>query len=363
MSNLANEYGAINLSQGFPGFDCDQKLKDLVGHYVSAGKNQYAPMAGAQALNQAIASKINQSYGLTLNPSDHITITAGATQAIFTALGAIVQPGDEIICLDPAYDSYRPTIKAFGGKPISYKLRKPDYSVDWGEIESLCTSKTKAIIINSPHNPTGKIFSEEDLSSLQDLVLSKDLFLLSDEVYEHIVFDDQKHHSVLSYPELFKRSFVVYSFGKTFHVTGWKIGYCVAPIELTREFRKIHQFNVFSVNHPIQLAIAQYLENPENYLSLPKFFQQKRDTFENAMSASRFKAINCSGTYFQLFDYSEISDESDRSFSERITKDFGVASIPISVFYADGYDDKVVRFCFAKNEDVLLEAAKKLARI
>ena len=363
MSNLAGQHNAINLSQGFPGFDCDDKLKDLVSFYMAKGMNQYAPMRGASSLNHVIAEKIGSLYNMDVDPLEQITITAGATQAIFTVLGSLVQPGDEVICLDPAYDSYRPSIRAFGGIPVSYKMKKPDYKVDWEEVRALCNSRTRAIIINSPHNPTGKVFTSDDLHALQDIILDKGLYLLSDEVYEHIIFDGLKHESVFSYPELFERSFIVYSFGKTFHVTGWKIGYCVAPAELSKEFRKIHQFNVFSVNHPTQLAISEYLKSPDHYLSLPSLFQKKRDAFESAMTSSRFKPIRCSGTYFQLYDYSEISDENDREFAAHVTREFGVASIPISVFYEDRHDDRILRFCFAKNDDVLAEAAQKLSRV
>lgn len=363
MSHLANEHGAINLSQGFPNFDCSKRLQSLVEKYVSSGYNQYAPMAGVPKLRQRIANKIEGLYHHKINPDTQITITAGATQALFTAISAFVRPDDEVIIIEPAYDSYRPSVEANGGIAISYGLAAPDYRVDWMHLRKLVTVKTKMIIFNTPHNPTGTIWTAEDLKNLEKLTEGTDIVVLSDEVYEHLVFDGKQHESVLLYPELFKRSLAVYSFGKTLHATGWKLGYVVGAEALMKEFRKIHQFNVFCVNTPMQYAIADFLENPEEYITLPDFYQKKRDFFNAEMQGSSLQPLGCSGTYFQLFDYSAISQEKDTEFAKRLTTEFGVAAIPVSVFNSNGNDDKAIRLCFAKTEETLAQAGKLLRNI
>ena len=363
MSLLAKEHKAINLSQGFPNFDCSPKLKELVHHYIQSGVNQYAPMPGVPELRHALAAKAESLYGLRPDPDKEITITAGATQALFTAITAFVHPGDEVILLEPAYDSYAPAVEVCGGKVVPYQLRAPDYRVDWEALRRLLSPRTRMILINTPHNPTGSILSPTDMEQLQELTKGTDILVLCDEVYEHLIFDGQRHESILRYPQLWERSLVTYSFGKTFHNTGWKLGYCAGPEGLMKEFRKVHQFNVFSVNHPIQRAVADFLSDPEEYLSLSSFYQQKRDFFLQAMEGSRFRPIPCRGTYFQLFDYSAISDEKDTEFAKRMTAEFGVAAIPVSVFYGDGRDDKVIRLCFAKTEDLLEQAGDLLRKV
>ncbi len=361
MSALANKHNAINLSQGFPNFDCPEALKQMVNKHLQEGKNQYVPMAGVPALRQRLVDKIDRMTGHSINPDTEITITAGATQALFTAIATFVSAGDEVILIEPAYDCYRPAIEVVGGIPIAYELVAPDYTINWQEIKNLVTEKTKMIIINTPHNPIGKTLKASDLKALEDLTKGTDILVLSDEVYEHLIYDGANHQSVLRYPELFKRSLAVYSFGKTFHNTGWKIGYIVAPDYLMKEFRKVHQFNVFSVNSFVQYGIADFLEDPESYLTLPNFYQQKRDFFGKTMEGSRLQPSSSEGTYFQLFDYSNISDEADTDFAKRLTIEHGVASIPVSVFYTSGRQDKMIRLCFAKTED-LLESAGKLLR-
>lgn len=361
MSALANKHNAINLSQGFPNFDCPEALKQMVNKHLQEGKNQYVPMAGVPALRQRLVDKIDRMTGHSINPDTEITITAGATQALFTAIATFVSAGDEVILIEPAYDCYRPAIEVVGGIPIAYELVAPDYTINWQEIKNLVTEKTKMIIINTPHNPIGKTLKASDLKALEDLTKGTDILVLSDEVYEHLIYDGANHQSVLRYPELFKRSLAVYSFGKTFHNTGWKIGYIVAPDYLMKEFRKVHQFNVFSVNSFVQYGIADFLEDPESYLTLPNFYQQKRDFFGKTMEGSRLQPSSSEGTYFQLFDYSNISDEADTDFAKRLTVEHGVASIPVSVFYTSGRQDKMIRLCFAKTED-LLESAGKLLR-
>ncbi|MGK0391427.1 MAG: methionine aminotransferase [Maribacter sp.] len=362
MSQLAREYNAVNLSQGFPNFDCDEQLKDLVTFYMAQGKNQYAPMPGLPELQKAISNKVNSSYNISVSPED-VTITAGATQALYNAITATIKPGDEVIIIEPAYDSYRPVIQLCGGIPRIYELSAPDYRVDWKSLSKLVSGSTKMIIINNPHNPLGKIFQKEDLEALLKIVDGTDILILSDEVYEHIVFDNQEHWSVLKFPELRKRSMVVFSFGKTFHNTGWKVGYSIAPSFLTKEIRKIHQFNVFSVNTPVQYALAEYLQNPESYSGLGQLYQGKRDFFQHAMKDSRLVPLTSEGSYFQLYDYSAISDEPDTEFAKRLTTEYGVAAIPISVFYTHKRDEKVIRLCFAKTEAVLAEAAKLLTKV
>jgi methionine aminotransferase len=358
MSALANEHKALNLSQGFPNYPSAQKLNDLVANAMNSGYNQYAPMAGNLELRLAISNKYQQLYKSTYHPEKEITVTAGATQAIYTIVSAFIRPNDEVIIFKPAYDCYEPSVEVNGGKVIPVQLSAPDYKVDWQEVASKVSSKTKMIIINSPHNPSGTIWSRDDMLELQKLTKDTDIIVLSDEVYEHIVFDDEQHQSVCLFDDLKQRSFITASFGKTFHVTGWKIGYCCAPDYLMAEFRKVHQFNVFSVNHPAQKGIADYMQDPETYLGLNTFFQQKRDLFLNLISESRFKFKPSKGTYFQVLDYSDITDEYDVDFAKRLTKDFKLATIPLSVFNENNQDDHVIRVCFAKTNETLLKAAE-----
>lgn len=360
MSALANEHGAINLSQGFPNFDTPQALKDKVAYYLQNGKNQYCPMAGLMHLREVLANKMDKSYGLRPDPVKEITITAGATQAIFTAITAFIDKGEEVILIEPAYDSYRPSIELVKGVPVPYELSAPDFKIDWDELAALISVRTKMIIINTPQNPIGKTLKQDDLEALQRLTEGTDIIVLSDEVYEHLIFDGQEHQSVARFPDLYKRSLLVYSFGKTFHSTGWKIGYCIGPDHLMSEFRKVHQFNVFCVNSFEQYALADYLQDPEPYLELPAFYQQKRDFLESALKGSRLKPLPSEGTYFQLYDYSSISDEADTDFAKRMTTEFGVAAIPVSVFYSSRKQNGVIRLCFAKTEDMLEEAGKLL---
>jgi len=363
MSGLANEQNALNLSQGFPNFPVTKELIDLVTKAMSNGFNQYAPMTGIIELREVIADKFSSLYGINYNPETEVTITAGATQAIYSIISTFIQKNDEVIIFAPAYDCYDPAIKLNGGKTIEIELQAPGFEVDWKKVKTSISDKTKMIIINTPHNPSGTVLSEKDMKTLEKLVRGTNIIILSDEVYEHIIFDKIKHQSVALFKGLAERSFIVASFGKTFHATGWKMGYCLAPEELMAEFRKTHQFNVFSVNHPMQKALAIYMKNPENYLSLPDFYQAKRDFFLNAIKGSKFNIIPSKGTYFQLLGYENISDENDVDFAVRLTKENKIASIPISVFYNNKIDKKVLRFCFSKNEDTLLKAADILCSI
>ncbi|WP_299114714.1 methionine aminotransferase [uncultured Winogradskyella sp.] len=363
MSALANEYNAINLSQGFPNYPSSRKLNDLVTSAMTNGYNQYAPMAGNLKLRLAISNKYQLLYNSTYHPDKEITVTAGATQAIYTIISTFVRPDDEVIIFKPAYDCYEPAVEINGGKTIAIQLSAPNYKVDWDEVVSKISDNTKMIIINSPHNPSGTIWSKADMLTLQKLTQDTNIIVLSDEVYEHIIFDNQQHQSACLYDDLKQRSFITASFGKTFHNTGWKVGYCCAPEHLMVEFRKVHQFNVFSVNHPSQKGIADYMQDPKTYQSLGSFFQQKRDLFLSLISKSRFKYTPSQGTYFQVLDYSNITNEHDVDFAKRLTKTFKVASIPLSVFNEKGKDDKVLRFCFAKTEDTLIKAAEILCRI
>ena len=363
MSALANQHNAINLSQGFPDFDCPTELQDRVNFHLRNGKNQYVPMAGVPLLRERLALKMENAYGQPINPDTEITITAGATQALFTAITAFVHPGDEVILIEPAYDSYRPAIELAGGVPVIHELHGPDYQMDWERFGKLISTKTKMIIINTPHNPIGKIRSEADMRTLERLTDGTDILVLSDEVYEHLIYDGQLHQSVLRFPKLYKRSLIVYSFGKTFHSTGWKMGYCVAPELLMREFRKVHQFNVFSCNSFVQYGIADYLENPDTYQQLPAFYQQKRDFFQQELIGSALKPLASEGSYFQLYDYSAVSDLEDKEFAKYLTTEIGVAVIPVSVFYSSSRDEKVVRFCFAKKEETLAAAGRLLRRL
>ncbi len=360
MSRLAAQHGAINLSQGFPDFSAPQVLFDLVAKHMNAGANQYALMAGAAPLREAIAEKVAVLYGAAFDVEEEITVTAGATQAIFTAVAALVRPGDEVIVFEPVYDSYVPSIELNGGRAVFARLTFPDYRPDWDAVRALVTPRTRMIIINTPHNPSGAVWEAADMQALEQLVRGTGIVVVSDEVYEHIVFDGRRHESVVRYPGLAERSFVVSSFGKTYHVTGWKIAYCLAPRELMAEFRKAHQFVVFCVNHPMQLALAEFMQEKERYLGLADFYQAKRDFFRKQLAGSRFELLPCPGTYFQSVRYDAISDEPDRAFVERLTKAHGVAAIPFSAFYRDGRDDKVIRFCFAKGEETLAKAGEKL---
>lgn len=363
MSALSNQHHALNLSQGFPNFKSDQKLMDLVTQAMNSGFNQYAPMAGSIDLRVAIANKFDRLYNSSYNPDTEITITAGATQAIYTIISAFIRPNDEVIVFRPAYDCYAPAIELNGGTTISIQLETPHYKVDWNEVQQKINSNTKMIIINTPQNPTGTVFSKEDMLKLQSLLKGTDIILLSDEVYEHIIFDGEEHQSACLFPDLKSRSFVVASFGKTFHNTGWKIGYCCAPKELMQEFQKVHQFNVFSVNHPTQKGLADYLQEPNHYLELSDFYQQKRDLFLSLIMESRFKITPSKGTYFQVLDYSNITNEHDVDFAKRLTIEHKIASIPMSVFNEYGLDNKVLRLCFAKTDDSLIKAADILCRI
>jgi methionine transaminase len=363
MSRLAAQHGAINLSQGFPDFSAPPALFDLVAKHMHAGANQYALMAGAAPLREAIAEKVAALYGLTYDVEQEITVTAGATQAIFTAVAALVRPGDEVIVFEPVYDSYVPSIELNGGSAVPCRLTFPDYRPDWDEVRARITPRTRMIIINSPHNPSGAVWEAADMQALERLVRGTGIVIVSDEVYEHIVFDGRQHESVVRYPGLAERSFVVSSFGKTYHVTGWKIAYCLAPRELMAEFRKAHQFVVFCVNQPMQLALAEFMQEKERYLGLAAFYQEKRDFFRQQLEGSRFVPLACPGTYFQSVRYDAISDEPDRAFVERLTKAHGVAAIPFSAFYRDGHDDKVIRFCFAKNDETLARAGEKLRAV
>jgi methionine aminotransferase len=363
MSALANELGAINLSQGFPDYDCSPELIELVNKAMKAGHNQYAPMAGVMALRERIAEKTEKLYGAVYNPETEITITAGGTQAIFTAISAVIHPNDEVIIFEPAFDCYAPAIKLMGGVVKSLALEPPNYRIAWDMVKRLINQKTKMIILNSPHNPTATILHKEDIDELSALVKNRDILILSDEVYEHLIYDGETHHSMARYPELQQRSFIVASFGKPFHATGWKVGYCMAPAYLMSEFRKIHQFLVFAVNTPIQYAIAEHLKNEETYLGLAEFFREKRDYFRKGLEQTRFELLPCSGSYFQSVSYLGITDEKDADFSIRIAKEFGVASIPVSAFYSKGIDHHVLRFCFAKRQETLNKAVDRLIRI
>ncbi|MFK5878314.1 MAG: methionine aminotransferase [Flavobacteriaceae bacterium] len=363
MSGLAQKYNAINLSQGFPNFDVNAELLNLVNSAMKNGHNQYAPMAGNLELRKEISKKYELLYDSSYLPENEITVTAGATQAIFTIISAFIHVDDEVLVFKPAYDCYEPAIELNGGKVIPIQLNAPNYKVDWVAVEKMITSKTKMIIFNTPQNPSGTIFSKDDLLQLQKLTKNTNIIVLSDEVYEHIIFDGLQHESVCKYSDLKKRSFITASFGKTFHVTGWKIGYCCAPKELMDEFRKVHQFNVFSVHHPSQVALAEYLKMPNNYLGLNTFYQQKRDLFLELIKDSNFEFVPSQGAYFQNLSYVNISNENDVDFAKRLVKEFGIASIPLSVFNVDNQDDKMLRFCFAKKSDTLKRAAEILNRI
>ena len=363
MSSLAVEHNAINLGQGFPDYPMSEELISLVNQHMKAGHNQYVHMNGLPALRNVIAEKIFGLYQQQINADTEITVTPGGTYAIYTALTTVLQPGDEVIIFEPAYDSYIPNVEINGAVPVLIPLTYPDYKIDWNEVRKRISAKTKMVMLNSPHNPTGAILSKEDIFQLQQIVKDTNIFILSDEVYEHLIFDDMQHESMLRYPDLLERSFVCFSFGKVYHCTGWKLGYCIAPEALTKEFRKVHQFNCFSCNSPMQFALADFLQYKESYLTLGSFLQKKRDYFMTLMKQTNFKPLPSHGSYFQLYSYEGMSDESEKDLAIRLTKDFGVATIPTSAFYKNGKDDKVLRFCFAKKESTLEEAVNRLLKL
>ncbi len=363
MSRLADDCGAINLSQGFPDFNADDLLFERVAHWMRAGHNQYAPMAGCLPLREAIARKVADLYGTAYDVDSEITVTASATQGLFTAVTALVHPGDEVIVFEPVYDSYVPAIELAGGKVVRMTLSAPDYRPDWEAVAAAVTPRTRMIMINSPHNPTATVWGRPDLDRLAAITHGSGIVVVSDEVYEHIVFDGEPHASCAAHPELAARSIVVSSFGKTYHITGWKVGYVVGPRELMAEFRKVHQFNVFTVNTPVQLGLADYMADPERHLGLAAFYQAKRDFFRDALAASRFELLPSRGTYFQLARYGAIADRSDTDFCHYLTREVGVAAIPVSAFFADGRDERVIRFCFAKNEATLAAACERLVKL
>ncbi len=364
MSKMAQDQGAINLSQGFPDFDGPQALRDRVVFHLNHGHNQYAPLAGVPELREQIAAKVLDLYGCSVDPESQVTVTPGATEAIFCAVTAVVHAGDEVIVFDPAYDTYDPCVTLNGGVTHHIPLHYPDFCIDWNQVRDAINDRTRLIILNTPHNPTGTVWSEQDIQSLREVISGRDILLLSDEVYEHISFDGKKHLSLLRYPDLAEKTFVVSSFGKTYHATGWRVGYCVAPQSLMAEFLRIHQFINFSTNTPLQYAIADFLRDcPQYHRELGGFYQQKRDLFCELMAPSHFSLIPSGGTYFQLADYSTISNEPDTEFATRLTREHKVAVIPISVFYKNPPDQRVIRFCFAKHNETLREAAGRLAKV
>ncbi len=363
MSELANKHNALNLSQGFPDFNPPAKLIKLVEKNMRAGNNQYAPMPGVIGLREKIAAKTEKLYGQSYNPETEITITSGATEAIFTTISAFVQEGDEVIVFEPGYDSYAPVIKLNGGTPIHVGAKLPDYKIDWDEVNKVVSARTRMIIINSPHNPTGTLISEEGMERLVKLVSGTKILILSDEVYEHIVFDGLKHNSVAKYEQLKARSTIISSFGKTYNATGWKCGYCLANESVTKEIRKIHQFNVFTVNTPVQHAIAEFISSNDTYNEIGTFYQEKRDEFLKLIEGTKFTYTPSQGTYFQMLNYSAISEDKDVDFANRLITEYGLASIPVSAFYHNNYDGKVLRFCFAKSSDVLKKAAEILHKV
>jgi len=364
MSQMAAEHGAINLAQGFPDFNGPKLLLKAVGEHVAAGANQYAPMAGIPQLREQIAQKVERLYGRSVSSDSEVTVTSGATEAIYAAIAAVVQPDDEVIVLDPAFDCYDPAIVLNGAKPVHVQLSPPEFKMDWQRLRAAISDKTRLIILNSPHNPSGAVMGPEDIVQLEQLVKGTNILLIGDDVYEHIIFDGANHLSFVRSDELYQRSFVISSFGKTYHVTGWKIGYCVAPQQLTAEFRKVHQFLNFCTSSPLQYALCDVMrEQPEHYLELPAFYQHKRDLFNELMQESRFSGVAAAGSYFQVMDYSRISDLDDMAFCEYLTKEVGVAAIPMSVFCENPPSMKLVRFCFAKNDDTLREACQKLAAL
>lgn len=363
MSGLANQYNAINLGQGFPDYQMSEKLMDKVNEVMHKGWNQYVPMQGYMPLRESIAEKIEYLYQTKISPDTQITVTPGGTYAIYTALTTILNPGDEVIVFEPAYDSYIPNVEINGAIPVLIDLKFPEYKIDWGEVRKKISSKTKAILLNSPHNPTGAVLSEKDIAALRSIIQNTNIFIVSDEVYEHLIFDNIPHQSMLRYPDLLERSFVCFSFGKTYNCTGWKLGYCISSPESMVEFRKIHQFNCFSCHTPSQVALAEFLKNKDEYLSLSGIMQEKRDYFLKLMQQTKFTMLNSSGSYFICAKYDRISNEGDRDFAVRITKEFGVATIPVSVFYKNETDNNVVRFCFSKKKETLVAAVERLSKI
>lgn len=363
MSGLANQHQAINLGQGFPDYEMSEALIRKVNEVMQQGWNQYVPMQGYLLLRESIAEKCADLYGCAVSPDTQITITPGGTYAIYTALTTVLQPGDEVIVFEPAYDSYIPNIEINGAVPVLINLQFPEYKIDWDEVRKKITPKTKMIMLNTPHNPTGAVWSEADMLQLQETVKDTNIIILSDEVYEHLIFDSIPHQSVLRYPQLLERSFVCFSFGKTYHCTGWKLGYCIAAPALMAEFRKVHQFNCFCCHTPSQVALADFIKNKEAYTSLSKFMQKKRDYFISLLQGSRFDLLNSHGSYFICATYQRISDEGDKEFAIRLTREFGVATIPVSSFYKNGTDNKVLRFCFAKKENTLEAAAERLLKV
>lgn len=362
MSLLAAKHQAINLGQGFPDFPMNETLISLVNKAMTQGHNQYVHMCGLPALREKLAEKCNDIYESAIDPETDITITPGGTYAIYTAFTTILQPGDEVILFEPAYDSYIPNIEINGATAIPVAMTFPEYKIDWREVKNKISAKTKAIIINSPHNPTGSVLDENDIEQLRSIVKDTGIIIISDEVYEHLIFDNKVHFSMLRFPDLAERSFICFSFGKTYHCTGWKLGYCIAPDSLMKEFRKVHQFNCFTCNSPAQYALAEFLKDKDQYLQLGKFVQQKRDHFHKSMGQTKFVALPSYGSYFQLYSYREMSDESEYDFSVRLTKEAGVATIPVSAFYKKTVDNRVLRFCFAKKESTLDEAVNRLIK-
>jgi methionine transaminase len=364
MSALATEYKAVNLGQGFPDFPMSETLVSLVNEAMKRGFNQYAPMQGYVPLLDVLAEKAEGLYGTAIHPATQITITPGGTYGIYTALTTVLQPGDEVIVFEPAYDSYIPNVEINGAVAVLIDLKFPQYKIDWNEVKEKITSKTRMIMLNSPHNPTGAVLSKEDIEQLRALVKDTNIIILSDEVYEHLIFDNIPHQSILRYPDLLERSFVCFSFGKVYHCTGWKLGYCISSPELMKEFRKVHQFNCFSCHTPSQAGLATFLKNKDSYLSLGAFLQQKRDYFQQLMqSHTKFSPLPSYGSYFQCYQYNRISNESDKELSIRITKEYGIATIPVSAFYKTGTDNKVIRFCFAKKKETIDAAVERLAKV
>lgn len=364
MSNLANEQGAINLAQGFPGFTCDNGLTDLAAKYLKDGFNQYAPMPGIPALRKKVSDIAHEMHQVFYSPDSEVTIVSGATEALYVAITAVVKPGDEVIIIEPAYDSYAPAVVLNGGIPVYVSLNEETFEVDWSTVEDKINDKTALIVVNTPHNPTGKVWTKKDVDTLATLIADKNIYVVSDEVYEHIVFDGRQHHSLMRNPILREKTFICSSFGKTLHVTGWKIGYCLAPEKMSAEFRKIHQYFTFSTVTPLQFAIAEYMEEPSRYLELSAFYQKKRDIFCEGLKAhTSFKFSPAEGSFFQTVSYQHLSDVSDYALAVRLTKEIGVASIPNSSFYHLKSDHKILRFCFAKDDDVLLEAIDRLAKV
>lgn len=361
MSQLATEYAAVNLGQGFPDFPMDHALTDLVSKAMRDNFNQYAPMPGLPLLRERLAEKVNYLYGTNPNPDEQITITPGGTSAIYTALTTVLRPGDEVIVFEPAYDCYIPTIELNGAKPVLISLAYPDYSIPWDKVKEKINSHTRMLMINTPHNPTGAVLSENDIAELRKIVTDTNILILSDEVYEHLIFDGIEHQSILRYPDLLERSFVCFSFGKTYHCTGWKLGYCISSAALMKEYRKVFQFNAFCCDTPKQVALAEFIQNKKAYLELSGFMQKKRDYFRELMRATPFKLIPSHGSYFECYSYADFSDEADMDLAVRLTKDYGIATIPLSAFYKNGEDNKVLRFCFAKKETTLERAVEKLA--